>query len=86
MRNGLIIDNNGNKFWFKDDKLHREDCPAIEFVSGNKQWFKNDEWHRLDGPAIEYANGEKYWYINEKRIHVSSNEEFLRYIKLKVFK
>ena len=85
MRNGLEIDSYGNKLWFKEGGLHRLDGPAIEWNDGDKEWYKEGKRHRLDGPAIEYSNGGKYWYINGEKIEVSSNEEFLRYIKLKVF-
>ena len=32
---------NGDKFWFLDDKLHREDGPACEYADGDKFWFLN---------------------------------------------
>ena len=31
------------KFWFKDDKCHREDGPAIEWTDGSKSWFLEEE-------------------------------------------
>jgi hypothetical protein len=58
---------NGNKFWFMDDKRHREDGPACEHANGDKFWYLNDELHREDGPACEYANGTKFWYLNGER-------------------
>ena len=57
----------GNKYWYINGKLHREDGPAIERTNGTKQWYINGKLHREDGPAIEYANGDKYWYLNGKR-------------------
>jgi hypothetical protein len=57
----------GSKFWYKNGKLHREDNPAIEYVSGGKKWYKYGERHRTDGPAVEYANGDKFWYQNDVR-------------------
>ena len=57
---------NGIKFWYLNDKLHREDGPAMEWADGSKSWYLNDKLHREDGPAIEYANGDKYWYLNGK--------------------
>ena len=54
----------GDKFWYLNDELHREDGPAIEYASGDKSWYLNGKYHREDGPAIEYANGTKYWYLN----------------------
>ena len=59
---------NGDKFWYLNDKLHREDGPAIEYANGDKSWYLNNELHRDDGPAIEYANGNKSWYLNGKSL------------------
>jgi hypothetical protein len=77
MKNGLELDNLGNKRYFLNDKLHREDGPAAEFVSGTKFWYQNNQRHRLDGPAIECSNGDKFWFINDERIFCDSQEEFL---------
>ena len=66
---------NGDKFWFLNGELHREDGPAIEYVSGDKFWYLNDKRHREDGPACEYASGKKYWHFNGINI---SEAEFLR--------
>ncbi len=32
---------NGNKYWYYNNELHREDGPAIECVDGSKYWFLN---------------------------------------------
>jgi hypothetical protein len=95
MKNGLVIDEYGHRWWYKDDELHREDGPAIEYTNGDKSWYQNGLRHRLDGPAIEYSDGEehtvkwyngnKIWYYKDKRIICSTNEEFLRLIKLLAF-
>jgi len=69
---------NGNKEWYLDDKLHREDGPAIEIVNGDKYWFLNGKFHREDGPAIEYASGNKFWYLNGKEL---TEEKFLQRTK-----
>ena len=59
---------NGTKYWFLNDKLHREDGPAIEYASGSKSWYLNGKLHREDGPAIECADGDKSWYLNGKKV------------------
>jgi len=41
--------------------------------------------HRLDGPAIEYANGTKVWCYKGKIISCSSQEQFEKYLKMKIF-
>ena len=50
--------------WYRNEELHRDDGPAIEYVNGTKYWYRNGEFHRDDGPAIECANGTKVWYQN----------------------
>ena len=62
----VTVDDNRTKRWYINDKLHREDGPAIEFAKGDKFWYSNGQRHREDGPAIEWANGHKEWYINGK--------------------
>ena len=56
------IDENGDKFWYVDGKLHRLDGPAAEYANGDKFWHFDGKLHRLDGPAIEYADGRvEFW-------------------------
>jgi hypothetical protein len=57
---------NGDKEWFLNGMLHREDGPAIECANGDKEWYLNGKYHREDGPAVEYSGGTKYWYLNGK--------------------
>ena len=59
---------NGDKSWYLNDKLHREDGPAYEGANGDKYWYLNDKLHREDGPAYESANGSKSWYLNGKKV------------------
>ena len=56
----------GNKKWFLNEELHREDGPAIEWNDGTKEWWLDGKLHREDGPAIEDINGKKHWYLNGK--------------------
>jgi|TARA_R110000851_G_scaffold324557_1_gene491931 hypothetical protein len=58
------IDYSGNKRWFMNGKLHREDGPAIEWANGNKSWWVNGILHRTDGPAIEWASCSIEWYLD----------------------
>ena len=64
----VTVYTDGEKKWFLNGKLHREDGPAIEYADGSKFWFLNDKLHREDGPAIELGNGNKFWYLNGKRL------------------
>ena len=56
---------NGDKSWYLNGKLHREDGPAFEWSDGDKSWYLNGKLHREDGPAIECANGDKHWWLND---------------------
>jgi hypothetical protein len=64
MRNGMLESERGTCYWYLNDKLHREDGPAIERATGTREWILNGERHREDGPACEYANGTRRWYLN----------------------
>jgi hypothetical protein len=57
---------NGTKFWYLNDKLHREDGPTCEYANGDKAWYRDDKRHREDGPAVEFADGRKFWYHDDK--------------------
>jgi hypothetical protein len=64
MRNGMITNSQGTKFWYQNDQRHRTNGPAVEHNNGDRYWYQNDQLHRIDGPAVEYADGSKLWYIN----------------------
>ena len=55
------------RYWYLNDKYHREDGPAIEYADGDRVWYLNGKLHREDGPAVEWADGTKEWYLNGKR-------------------
>ncbi len=67
------VHENGDKFWYLNGQLHREDGPAREYADGSKSWWLNDQRHRVDGPACEWSDGHKSWYLNGKRL---TEEEF----------
>jgi hypothetical protein len=54
----------GTQAWWLNDKLHREDGPAIIRPDGNKSWFLNGKRHMEDGPAYIDSNGTQEWYLN----------------------
>jgi len=72
-------------YYNENNELHREDGPAIEYITGYRVWYKNNRRHRLDGPAYISYNGYQEWYIDGKRIIVESQKEFERYMKLIAF-
>ena len=65
----------GTKHWFLNDKLHREDGPAVKDSDGYTEWWLNDKRHREDGPAVEWADGTKEWYLNGQRLTKEEWEE-----------
>ena len=42
--NGCVVTLQGNKYWYKDDRYHREDGPAIEWVNGKMDWHHHGEY------------------------------------------
>ena len=62
-----VNDKNGDTRWYKDPDrkvLHRENGPAIEWVTGTKEWWQDGLQHRTGGPAIEWFDGTTTWYQN----------------------
>jgi len=59
----LVFYVNGDKAWWLNGELHREDGPAVEYANGEKYWRQNSKLHRTDGPAVEYPNGHKEWWL-----------------------
>lgn len=71
-KNGFVKNSLGDKFWYKDGNLHREDGPAAVYSYGAEIWYKEGEIHREDGPAIKLSNGRTQYRLNSK--HYSYNE------------
>jgi len=65
----------GTKKWYLNDRLHREDGPAIEWSDGIKCWYINGKLHREDGPAVEYPDGNRYWWLNDK---IATEQEVMK--------
>lgn len=59
---------NISKYWYKEDKLHREDGPAVELVRGQKEWYKEGKLHRIDGPAVEWGLVTAEWWIDGEQL------------------
>lgn len=56
MKNGLFVKREGY-YHYRNDVLHREDGPAVEWFNVDKWWYIDGKLHREDGPAIEYYSG-----------------------------
>jgi len=68
MKNGLVFDERGNKYWYSGGKLHREDGPAVEWLNGDKYWYRDNKLHREDGPAVEWKDGSTVWCLDGARL------------------
>jgi hypothetical protein len=66
MKSGRYIDHDRTIKWYLNDKLHREEGPAVEYANGLLIWYKNGKLHREGGPAVEYSDGTKQWFLNGK--------------------
>lgn len=55
---GLIVQHNGTKEWYEEEKLQK-----IEYMNGEVRWYSNDLLHREGGPAVQYPDGGEMWYI-----------------------
>ena len=74
--------------YYLNNKLHREEGPAIEYSDGYKAWYVNGEFHREDGPAIEHPNGYKAWCLNGNYYGYDddyTNESWIKFIKTIMF-
>ena len=67
------VQENGDRSWWINGKLHREDGPAYEGAYGDRSWWINGKPHREDGPAVEQADGTRQWWIDGERL---TEEEF----------
>jgi len=79
--NGLHVDlyKLGTKWYFLNDKLHREDGPAFEDkYGGTKEWRIHGKLHREDGPAIEWGNKDYDYYLDDRRY---SEEDYWKEIE-----
>jgi len=84
----ITVNSSGDKVYYVNNILHREDGPAVIYSSGTKFWYKNGKLHREEGPAVELSNGQKGWYLNN--IFYGSNDDFTseswkRFIKTIIF-
>lgn len=58
----------GSERWELDDKLHREDGPALILPDGTQTWYRHGKIHRGDGgPAISKPHGTKEWWQDGQR-------------------
>ena len=53
-------------YWL-NNKIHREDGPAIEWSDGSKFWYVKGLCHSDNTFAVEDQNGNKFWYFKGMR-------------------
>lgn len=68
------VDTDGNIFYCKNGKRHREDGPAIVYKCGTRKWYVNGKFHNECGPAIIWDGGDEYYYLNGQEV---SKQEFM---------
>lgn len=71
-------DTDNTKFYYRNNKLHRADGPAVECTNGDKEWYWDGWRHRADGPAIEKADGTKEWY-RDGQLHREDGPALIKY-------
>ena len=60
----VVISHGRTKFWYKDNKRHKADGPAIEYVDGYKQyWYENKLYQNIksDEEWIEFLKLKFLW-------------------------
>ena len=88
MKYDIKIDTSGNKRYYVNNVLHREDGPAVEYASGEKFWYNNGLLHREEGPASVLYGEFKYWYLNGKCYGVNdafTDNSWKTFIKTLIF-
>ena len=63
----IAVNHDGTQYWYKNDKFHRDDGPAIIYSDGSQFWYKNNVSHRDNGPADIWEDGSEIWYKDGKR-------------------
>ena len=55
---------NGTKEYYDtQNRLHKEDGPAVFYSNGDEEWWHWGIRHRANGPAVIYGN-KQYWFMN----------------------
>ena len=49
----------GSEVWYKDNKIHKENKPAMTLPNGSEIWYKDSKRHRINGPAVNAPMGLK---------------------------
>lgn len=55
---------NGDIAWYKGERLHRDNGPAVVYPNGSQYYYQYGMKHREDGPAVIRSDGHMSWYLN----------------------
>jgi hypothetical protein len=69
MRQGKYTSTTGVIRYYKNDRLHREDGPALIMTTGEEGWFLFGLLHRIDGPAMYTKDMKHIVYYVHGRCH-----------------
>ena len=61
-----IIEPDGTERWFKNNKWHSQDGPAIIWPNGSENWCNNGKDHRINAPAMIFCSGSEFYLENNK--------------------
>lgn len=67
----VSVKENGDKFWYLNNKLHREEGPAIELAGGGKAWY-------LEG--VKFSSQESF----QKSLKIIKTAEERKYFDVKI--
>jgi len=73
---GIAEFEDGDKHWFKNGNLHREDGPAVLWNDGAIEWW-------LDGICVWYSSRKKFDFTN---IIIISKEQHPEYPTVQIWK
>lgn len=71
----VSIKENGDKYWYLNDKLHREVGPAIELANGSKAWY-------LEGNKVKCSSQQEF--DNHVKIVKTADEKKYYDVKVEV--
>ncbi len=74
----FIITTSGIKKFLFEDKLHREDGPAVIYPSGREEYFRHGKHHNVNGHAVIYQNGTTEYYFEGEIISKKILDNFLK--------
>jgi len=64
----------GDRVYFRDHQIHRENGPAVIGANGSVEYYVEGKHHRTDGPAVIRADGSVEYWVGDRQI---TKTEFL---------